>query len=147
MRFRSCCACIAASVFFSIIRFFSSSRCRISSTCTHVTTHTRSSYGQCVTGVGTETIQSALHGRRCCTRRENAINSPAEIGKGAGEGKLCTTQFPAALSFLSPITTSPKVDFPSFNRRASVSLQRSLPLYVIAASTSALANAFTIHVC
>ncbi|KAL0115540.1 hypothetical protein PUN28_010809 [Cardiocondyla obscurior] len=34
IRFRSCCACIAACVFFSIIRFFSSSRCRISSTCT-----------------------------------------------------------------------------------------------------------------
>jgi len=33
MRLRSCCACIAACVFFSIIRFFSSSRCRISSTC------------------------------------------------------------------------------------------------------------------
>lgn len=34
MRLRSCCACIATCVFFSIIRFFSSSRCRISSTCT-----------------------------------------------------------------------------------------------------------------
>lgn len=126
IRLRSCCACIAACVFFSIIRFFSSSRCRISSTCTHVTTHTRSSYER-VQGwepLGTGTIQSALHGQRSArdvktlpivqradwrgNRRREALHDPVS----------CSPVLPypyndLPVTSISPVPTSPYIGTPS----------------------------------
>lgn len=134
IRFRSCCACIAACVFFSIIRFFSSSRCRISSTCTHVITH----------NPGHRTLSGERRGKRVgvgdartysirriareafCTRRENSTaTSPATTSRmkerdegtvgGGGEAShdlvSCTS-----LAFPFPYNHLPvKSIFPSFN--------------------------------